>query len=212
MEWLALFLFIVDSSSTFLFCVASLAAAEKMSKTNSSAPTTAMRYNRMMQRTGLVLLLLSLTASCFSPPPLVRVDGRKRNGSMAKRSPLNEREEPLIDDVEVESQVQFVVGEPAATESKPWWKKISLKPVKSAVSSVKTKIQTFWNKSDFEDQLFSELRNTTFAQSLQKKYYKPDTSAARVQIFCNDFVMEGEGNYDIDKVLVALQNLNNLLL
>lgn len=116
----------------------------------------------------------------------------------------NDNEAPAADDV------------PATNDKKSRWKLPSLKPIKNAFSSLNKKIQNFRKSSGIEEaegRLLDELRNTTFAKSLQAKYQKPDTSFARVEIFVDDFVMaEGDGQYDIDKVLAALQDLNNLLL
>lgn len=103
-------------------------------------------------------------------------------------------------------------------ENKPKksWKWPSMKPLKHAINRGVNKIRSFRKNSKLEHDVnlvFSELRNTTFSRSLQKKYNRPDTSFARVEIFVDDFVQaDTDGQFDIDKVLAALKNLNNLLL
>ena len=87
--------------------------------------------------------------------------------------------------------------------------------IKNGIITVVRKSRNFQKNSkrpvEEADAVFGQLRNTTFAQSLRKKYSRADTSFAQVEIFVDDFVM-GKSDFDIDKVLAALQNLNRLLL
>lgn len=143
-------------------------------------------------------------------PPAVRVE-RKRNGlKMAEKQGQH-------DDIDVADTEAVTVADNSSDNApKRKWKWLSMKPLKNVVNIGVRKIQGFLGSSKVQEsknRLFDELRNTTFSRHLQEKHSRPDTSFAQVKIFVDDFVLaESDGQFDIDKVLAALKNLNKLLL
>lgn len=163
----------------------------------------------------LLLLLSCLTSTSFCPSLGGRIASNNGRNVCFTSTRLSAAPE-TSSEVEETTVVEETVEEEPSDDSKkePWWKR-AVKGTVNVVSSVSKKIKSFRKSSgieEFEEGALAALRNTTFSKRLQQKYHIPDTSAARVEIFINDLIKDGqEEDYDIDKVLAALQNLNNFL-